>query len=568
MIDVFTRSTGRIFMITAIVAVLLPIALLLPNLLSNNSGSGVTKDHLDTHKLIANSLAEPIKLNIALHQASLNLLDNALQASPVAKDLLDNYANSRSDVISVSLLLSNSKSPIMGVTTSFIKSSYNKASKTMSKNTDIIPDYINQELKYQKYDSENSISPVFTSSFSNQPVILLKHYIFDESMNKRGTLFAEIGLNFLQRICSQMRVGSQGNCTVVDGDNNVLAHPNAAWVSQSHTLNNHPLIKALEQNGSGSTQYTSPADQREMLGGFANIEGLNWSILISRPKDEVDLPFTTIKNAVFTWLAIGVALSLLLATVVTFLLTKTLKSLNRKASLVDAKADSYKLGKSPKNSPKDVANIWNAFSKLLLNYQALTLENKSLKASSSTKRQGLIQNLREKNAQKPDNIDPLTGITNGTCFLAELHKSLSTHKGDDIAVILIEVDNYNTLKARKKEAIADAVLKHVAAIIEKNTRSFDMAARFGNKGHFAVHVNNCSTKSLQGTANKLKTTIENSPLLLGEESIYITLFIGVISRKIDDKLTVKSLMSEAGVALQQEKNANASTPHNKSIETA
>ena len=543
-ITYLTQSTGRIFIVTAIGILLLPLAFLTPTLLNSNAWNDVTKDNLEKHKLLATSLVEPVKLNVALHQNSLQLLENELKESITAEDLLNKYANSRADVVAVSLLLSGNKSPIMGVTQSLVDASEKKFS---------VPDYISKEFRYQKYDKRNSISPVFKSSFSNQPVILIKHHILDKGLNKRGTLFAEVGLNFLQRVCSQMNFGNQGHCTIVDNKSRILAHPNKAWVSKSHNIASHPLVQKLKTHGSGSLQYLSTNTQSEMIGGFAQVKELNWGIIISRPKTEIDVPFANIKASVFIWLGVGIALSLLIAFVAGIKLTKSLKTLSESSEVLAIKRKSYKLEQAPKGSPADVKKVWNTISKLLIDYQDLNAENNILKTSTNKNQHKIVANLREQNIKKPNNTDELTGITNGTCFLEELQKTLLTQKGEIVAIILVEVDNYQPLLTSKGKARADAVIKHVGQIVGSNTRSLDMAARYGTMGRFAIHVNNCSAKSLQGTAKKLRSTVETSPILLGGETVYITLSMGIVGRKIDDKITVNSLMSYADQALQKSK---------------
>ena len=271
--------------------------------------------------------------------------------------------------------------------------------------------------------------------------------------------------------------------------------------------------------------------------------------MVSRPKAEISLPINNLIKNILIWLTAGLITALLLAIFITIKVTKPLTILANKSNLINKKTITYHLEQAPKSSSSEVRMIWNTLSNLLMKYQELNLENDTLKSSTKKDIHYALSNIREKNIKKPHNIDPLTGITNGKCFLEELRKSLIIHHGEITSIILIEIDNYKSLIAQNNVGLAEHIIKHVAKIISDNTRNDDIAARYGNADRFAILANNCSPKALQGTAKKIRSIVEVNPIQWEDNTVYLNLSIGLVGHKINDKTTVKSLMSFAEQAL-------------------
>jgi GGDEF domain-containing protein len=82
-----------------------------------------------------------------------------------------------------------------------------------------------------------------------------------------------------------------------------------------------------------------------------------------------------------------------------------------------------------------------------------------------------------------------------------------------------------------------------------------MAARYDDAGRFAIYINYCSPGSLQGTADKLRSLVESSSVIWEDEAIYLTLSIGIVNHKINNELTVDSLMVHAEQVLDESRSA-------------
>ena len=565
-INFLSHSLRRMLLITVIAVSLIPLAFVLPSL-GGNSWEPVHKDNLQKHKLLATSLVEPIKLNLNSYQHKLELLDISLQSSSLEnrqriQTLISKFTNSVDNVVAVSLLLlSDTDSPIVEM-----KNTLNRIHKEIPKP----PEYIAKEIRYQKYGKENSISPVLKSSLSKAPILLIKHQIIDSESNKIGTLFAEVDTKFIQTLCNNISFGDKGLCAIVDNKNNIVAHPDSAWVSQIKNLSSHKLIKTLKSNNIGSLEYISSDNEIEMLGGYAKIKSLDWGIIVTRPKDEISLPLNAeIKNSLI-WLIAGLIFALITAIIVILKITRPLNILSDKAKVLTQKQNTYSLGNTPKYIPADILSLWETLSDLLADYQEINSENIILESSSKKDIRKVMGSLREQNIAKDDNIDAITGLTNSTCFFKELGKSILIYRGEASGLILIEVDNYKPLVAKGNEELANHIIKHVAQILKASKRNNDMIAHFGNDGRFAIFINDCKPNALQGMAKKLRSLVEVSPIQWKKDTVYINLSTGIVAHEISEETTVDMLMSFAENALETSKNAGGnkiSTYKNEKVQT-
>ena len=79
-----------------------------------------------------------------------------------------------------------------------------------------------------------------------------------------------------------------------------------------------------------------------------------------------------------------------------------------------------------------------------------------------------------------------------------------------------------------------------------------MAARYDDN-EFVIYINNSTDKSLKGTANKLLSLIETSPVLWDNDAIYISLSLITVNHEIDDEVKVNPLLKFADEAMHHSK---------------
>ncbi len=144
--------------------------------------------------------------------------------------------------------------------------------------------------------------------------------------------------------------------------------------------------------------------------------------------------------------------------------------------------------------------------------------------------------------------DLLTGLFNRQYFLEELDLLLQHEIQDDIkrAVLYIEPDNYNDIKAKVGLAGIDLVLSDIANLIRENISGNDMAARFGDHS-FTILATRSSIEEIEQLARDVCRAVENHISDIDGESLTITCSIGIspITPMVEDSQT---LLSNADVA--------------------
>ena len=107
--------------------------------------------------------------------------------------------------------------------------------------------------------------------------------------------------------------------------------------------------------------------------------------------------------------------------------------------------------------------------------------------------------------------DALTGIANRRTFEASLERELSraVRNGEQVTLVMMDVDHFKNLNDTHGHQVGDEVLKHVAASLAGGCRDFDVAARYGGE-EFAVILPSCSAAESLVAAERLRKGISDS----------------------------------------------------------
>ena len=118
-----------------------------------------------------------------------------------------------------------------------------------------------------------------------------------------------------------------------------------------------------------------------------------------------------------------------------------------------------------------------------------------------------------KEVQRLADTDALTGIANRRTFGAALERELSraSRSGEQVTLVMLDVDHFKALNDTHGHQVGDEVLKHVASTLAANCRDFDVPARYGGE-EFAVILPSCSAGESLVAAERLRKGIsERTP---------------------------------------------------------
>ncbi|MGI6723551.1 MAG: GGDEF domain-containing protein [Arcobacteraceae bacterium] len=121
-----------------------------------------------------------------------------------------------------------------------------------------------------------------------------------------------------------------------------------------------------------------------------------------------------------------------------------------------------------------------------------------------------------------------------------------------LSILLLDIDYFKKVNDTYGHAMGDMVLQRFAAIIKDNLRQNDLFGRIGGE-EFCICINNISSKHATDLGNKLRISVEEMKIVVGDITLKITTSIGVSQMKKDDK-NIEDTIKRADIALYKAKN--------------
>ena len=149
--------------------------------------------------------------------------------------------------------------------------------------------------------------------------------------------------------------------------------------------------------------------------------------------------------------------------------------------------------------------------------------------------------------------DPLTGLPNRRFFdeSAKLDMDRFLRFGEASSMLMIDLDHFKNINDTFGHAAGDDVLRCVASLGKQVFRSVDLFARWGGE-EFVCLLPGTDEWGAILAAEKLRSAIEQLPVISGERSLSVTASIGVSSVTETDR-AVDSVLLRADKALYRAK---------------
>ncbi|TQV80705.1 GGDEF domain-containing protein [Denitrobaculum tricleocarpae] len=169
---------------------------------------------------------------------------------------------------------------------------------------------------------------------------------------------------------------------------------------------------------------------------------------------------------------------------------------------------------------------------VMVKTQKVAQRNKDLEArlhTSAHQIDGLHEDLIK--ARQEAQTDGLTGLANRKCFDARLAEGMSSSEetGEELSLMLMDIDHFKTFNDTHGHQIGDQVLKLVAQILNKTFKGQDTAARYGGE-EFAVILPNTKLDIAVKLAENIRVNLANQVLKnlrTGESFGKLTVSVGV-----------------------------------------
>jgi diguanylate cyclase (GGDEF)-like protein len=145
--------------------------------------------------------------------------------------------------------------------------------------------------------------------------------------------------------------------------------------------------------------------------------------------------------------------------------------------------------------------------------------------------------------------DPLTGLANRAGLDARLAEAVG--RGADVALLLIDLDDFKLVNDVHGHAAGDAVLTEFAQILLAGVRSGDLAARIGGDEFLVLLTGVPDADHAVAAAQRILAMAAAAPVHLGEDRLPVRASIGVATGRAGD--TPKELLRRADIAMYQAK---------------
>lgn len=121
--------------------------------------------------------------------------------------------------------------------------------------------------------------------------------------------------------------------------------------------------------------------------------------------------------------------------------------------------------------------------------------------------------------------DRLTNVATRDFFFRELAKNSQTSG----VCLMIDIDHFKSVNDTYGHLVGDKVIAHTAKLIERQVGPRDIVCRFGGE-EFVVFLENCTDTQTLKVAERIRATLESSPLDNNGTTIAVTVSIGASLR--------------------------------------
>jgi diguanylate cyclase (GGDEF)-like protein len=154
-------------------------------------------------------------------------------------------------------------------------------------------------------------------------------------------------------------------------------------------------------------------------------------------------------------------------------------------------------------------------------------------------------------ARREAMFDPLTRVWNRRGATALLNSTLAkaTERDADIALCLLDIDNFKAINDEFGHQAGDQVLRKLAAMLVSSVRSDDIVCRYGGD-EFLLILPDTSAEDASRIAERARRTVADSPVQVREGVLSTSVSIGLAVRHRGSEVTVDGLVRQIDDALR------------------
>ncbi|BDU51718.1 sensor domain-containing diguanylate cyclase [Haliovirga abyssi] len=398
---------------------------------------------------------------------------------------------------------------------------------------------------------------------------------------KRNELKSLININDFRNQILALKFGKTGYSYVIDSKGNLIIHP---YLQGTNILNakdekNHYFIKEVVKNKNGIIKYPWKNKKNKKtsykLVVYSYIPSMDWIIASGGYFNEFNDELNSFQLLILLIITIYILNIIIINLLLNRIMFRPLKEFLNKIKNINI---SKKYLPLKIHSKSEIGLLSVEFNRMIIriknhtkNLESLVLEKtKDLhRANSNLKK--INQQLNEKNNVlfKTATTDKLTGIYNRSYLINAFEKEFAKCKRHNInlSCIMIDIDFFKNVNDTYGHLTGDFVLENTAKNIHDSLRKEDIFGRYGGE-EFLVILPNTSIEQAENVAEKIRKNIERTKYSNNNNSLNVTLSLGVSNIFIDNPKNIDNMILNSDIALYESKNSgrNKTTVYTKKEE--
>ncbi len=159
------------------------------------------------------------------------------------------------------------------------------------------------------------------------PTIVIAVPIEEFRGRPTGVLSAEIHLRYLWNLIPQTQIGKKGITYVVDGEGDLIAHPDTRRVLSKMNVRHLPMVDWVIAGKEGSLEF-EPLKGEKQLVVYKPIKELGWGVIVEVPVEEAYEPIKKVAYTAILWVLIALTIAILCSLFLTRKLIHPIKELS------------------------------------------------------------------------------------------------------------------------------------------------------------------------------------------------------------------------------------------------
>ena len=160
------------------------------------------------------------------------------------------------------------------------------------------------------------------------PTIVIGVPIGEYRKRPTDVLSAEIHLRHLWNLIPQIQIGKKGTTYVVDGEGDLIAHPETTRVTSRINVKHLPMVNRALAGEEGSLEFEDSTGEKYLV-VYKPIKELGWGVIVQVPVEEAYAPLRQVARTALYWILVGLTVAVIFSLFLTRKLILPIKNLSK-----------------------------------------------------------------------------------------------------------------------------------------------------------------------------------------------------------------------------------------------